>query len=190
MVQTQQFPQAETPEIAPRFVPTPERLSQYLERNREEILTELASVDGRNKIYDQLVKHEDELRKIDPSFHPDLLREQLDLVGETLQSKERFLTDVQSPENKGFFGRAWEKIKSFPRNHPVVTSVLTIALIVGAVATGFYLTGNLEALLQYVGLGHLYGPAGASEAAKPIGNILAPGGAPTYQPGPTLPDSL
>jgi len=74
------------------------------------------------------------------------------------------------------FRFAWRSFKK----HPVLTTLAVTALAVGGVALGAYLTGNLEGMLSKVGLSHLYGAQGASEAAKPLGKIL--------DGGPSLPE--
>lgn len=173
------------------FMPTPERVSEYLDRNKDEVLAELSSVEGREKIYSALAERSDELQKIDPAFNPDKLKEQLDLVGSTLEQKKRFLKGVESPEQKGAMRRGWEKVKGFAKKHPVVTTLLVGAAVAGTVAGGYYLAANAETLLAKVGLEHLYGAAGAAEAADPLGSVL--GGEipyPSDYTGPTLPDQI
>lgn len=144
---------SESVEVARPFVPTPERLSQYLERNIKDVVTELESVDGREKIYRNLLDHEEEIRKIDPTFDSEILRRQLDLVAETLQQKQRFLETVQEPKSKekqGFWTWAWEKIKSvllFPVRHPAITLLLLAA---AAAAIGMYYSGLGNTLLEWL----------------------------------------
>lgn len=149
-------------ETVPKFIPTPERLSQYLEMNIKEVASALQSVEGRQMIYQKLMEHQQDLLKIDPLFNPDLLREQLELAGEVLHQKERYLQDVQSPEKKGLFKRAWEKMKGFGKRHPFVTVLLLLALIAGATSLGLYLSGNLEFVASKVGLGKIFGAADAA----------------------------
>lgn len=131
-------------EVPRKFIPTPERLSQYLEMNIQEVASALKSVEGRQTIYQKLMEHEQDLLVIDPTFNPDLLREQLDLAGEVLREKERFLQDVQSPEKKGIFKRAWEKMKGFAGRHPLVMTLLVLALSVGGVALVHQLLSSVE----------------------------------------------
>lgn len=161
-----------SPEVPRKFVPTPERLSQYLERKAEVVNTQLTSVEGRKLISAELLKHEADIKKMDPSFDPKQLDHQLELVGETLRQKQRFMTDVKSPEKKGFFKRAWEGVKGFAKKHPIVTTLLVLAAATAAVGGAAYLVGGWEALLAKVGMGHLYGPAGASGAAEAVGNVI------------------
>ncbi|MFA6038960.1 MAG: hypothetical protein WCV62_03480 [Candidatus Peribacteraceae bacterium] len=185
----------ETPEVRP-FQAQPEVLSQYLENVKaDEVEAMMKSVEGREKLVDMLGTHAEDLQE---AHGIDLkeLREQIDLAGETLEQKERFLQDVQSPEKKGLFRRAWEKVKGFPRKHPVVTALLAVAAIAGATAAGFYLTGNWELLLSKIaGLGKALKAMGASgELIPPTPNtpplpgggvFEIPGGSPT--PGLDIP---
>lgn len=164
-------------EAPPRFLPTPERISQFLEMNMREVATAMQSVKGRQMLYQKLMEHEQDLRKIDPSFHPEHLRQSLELVGEVLQQKDRYLKDVQSPEKKGMFRRAWEKMKGFAKNHPVVTTLLVLALIAGGTALTLYLTGNLEIVASKLGLGRIFG------GVEGAGDLMAPAPATPPVPG-------
>lgn len=155
-------------EIAPEFIPTPERVSQYLEMDHEQVLAELQSVEGRQRLHQTLVEHEEDLRTLYPTFDPVALQSQLDLVGETLSEKERFLRDAESPEKKGMFRRAWDSVKGFAKKHPVVTTLLVASLAAAGVAGGFYLTGNWELLLNSIGLQKILGGAGAAEELLPV----------------------
>lgn len=154
-------------EVPAKFVPTPERLSQYLEMNIREVATALQSVEGRQMLFQKLMEHEHDLLEIDPTFNPELLREQLDLAGEVLRQKDRFLQDVQSPEKKGMFKRAWEKMKGFAGRHPFVTAILVLALVAGGAALGLYLTGNLELVATKLGLGKMFGAVDAAGEMMP-----------------------
>lgn len=160
--------QSDSQENAPKFVPTPERLSQYLEMNIQEVASALQSVEGRQMLFNKLMEHEEDLLEIDPSFNPSLLREQLDLAGEVLHQKERYLQDIQSPEKKGLLKRSWEKMKSFGGRHPFVTAILIAALIAGGAALTLYATGNLELAATKLGLGKMFS---ATEAA---GEMMPP----------------
>ncbi|MFA6259059.1 MAG: hypothetical protein WCX29_00425 [Candidatus Peribacteraceae bacterium] len=148
---------------APRpFVPTPERVSQYLEMSIDEVAAALKSVEGRQRLFESLLRHEDDLRVLDPQFEPAVLREQLDLVADVFHEKERYLLDMQQPEKQGAFRRAWERVKGFAKRHPVVTTLLVAALVASGVAAGFYVTGNWELLLTKVGLDKILGGAEAA----------------------------
>lgn len=140
------------PEVPKEFIPTPERVSQYLELKTEEVEAQMKSVEGRKALYDQLLVHADDLKEDHANFDPMALESQMEAVGQTLGANDRFLKEVRSPEQQGVFQRAWEAVKGFPRNHPVVTAVLAAATLVGGVAAGFYLTGNWEMLMTSVGL--------------------------------------
>ncbi|MDD5739926.1 MAG: hypothetical protein PHO20_04115, partial [Candidatus Peribacteraceae bacterium] len=129
-------------------------------------------------IYQKLMEHQQDLLKIDPLFNPALLREQLELAGEVLHQKERYLQDVQSPEKKGLFKRAWEKMKSFGGRHPFVTAILILALIAGGAALTLYATGNLELVATRLGLGKMFGAADAAgEMMPPVPVTPLPPGA-------------
>lgn len=165
-------------EVPKQFIPTPERLSQYLEMNIQEVASALKSVEGRQMLYQKLMDHEQDLLEIDPTFNPELLREQLDLAGEVLHEKDRFLQDVQSPEKKGMFKRAWEKMKGFAGRHPLVTTLLVLALIAGGGALALYGTGNLELVATRLGLGKMFGAAeAAGEMMPPVPSTPIPPGA-------------
>src|SRR3989338_2778612 len=99
-----------------------------------QVEAQLARVGGREELYQNLLEHEDDLRETYQEFNSTDLREQLDLVGDTLEQKKRYLEDVQSPEKKGLFRRAWEKVKGFAKDHPIVTTLLVLALAAGGVA--------------------------------------------------------
>lgn len=161
-----------SPEAAREFIPTPERVSQYLELKSDEVATQMKSVEGRKALYDQLIVHEKQLKKDHKNFDAVALRSTMDDIGESLAANERYMKDIRSPEKKGLFTRAWESVKAFPRKHPVVTALLATAALVGGVAAGFYLTGNMELLLSSVGLSHLYGEKGAAAAAETMGNLI------------------
>lgn len=165
-------------EVPKKFIPTPERLSQYLEMNIQEVASSLQSVAGRQMLYQKLMEHELDLLKIDPSFNAAFLREQLELAGEVLHQKERYLQDIQSPEKKGMFRRAWEKMKGFAKRHPIVSVLLILALLAGGTALTLYATGNLELVATKLGLGKILGAADAAgEMMPPVPPTPIPPGA-------------
>jgi hypothetical protein len=153
-------------EKLPPFKATPEVISQYLELKTDEVVAQMKSVEGRQQIFDTLMQHEKELRKAH-SFQPEELHRQLEVAGETVVAKERFMKDMKSPEKKGLFRRAWEKVKGFAKNHPIVTSILVLALAAGATAGVLYLTGNLEFVATKLGLGKIFSGAGAAGEMMP-----------------------
>jgi hypothetical protein len=126
------------------FIPTPNRLAQYLERSEAEVRTQLESAEGRQTLVSQLLEHEEDLRKDHADFRPELLQRQLDDVHEALTAEGLYLQDIQSPEKKGLFRRAWETVKSFPKNHPVWTTLGVIVLVAGGAAGALYLSGALQ----------------------------------------------
>ncbi|OGJ62668.1 hypothetical protein A3C37_02760 [Candidatus Peribacteria bacterium RIFCSPHIGHO2_02_FULL_53_20] len=176
-------------EVVAEFIPTPERVSQYLEMDHEQVLAELRSVEGRQRLHQTLVEHEADLRTLYPTFNPESLQSQLDLVGETLSEKERFLRDAESPEKKGMFRRAFESVKGFAKKHPVVMTLLVAALAAAGVAGGFYFTGNWELLLNSIGLEKILGGAKAAEELLPITppTDILPGGGIFEVPPPASP---
>ena len=112
--------------------------------NIEEVRAELTSVEGRKSLYGRIVEHEDDLKEIYPDFNPDGLQEQLELIGDVLHQKEEYMKDVTSPEKKGLFRRAWDNVKSFAKNHPVITTLLVIALIAAGGAVAWKLMSAAE----------------------------------------------
>jgi hypothetical protein len=154
------------------FMPTPERVSQFLELKTEEVRVQMKSAEGRKQLLSQLTTHIDDLQEAHPDINPLQLSEQLDLVGETLVAEDKFMKKVNEPEKKGLFTRVWESVKSFPGKHPWVTTGLVLASIFGGVAGAYYLAGGWEALATNVGLGHLFGAEGAGAAAETMGEII------------------
>lgn len=126
------------------FIPTPNRLAQLLERSEKEVLVQLESAQGRQDIVKELLDNADALRKMHADFRPELLQEQVDEVVELLGANERYLKDMQSPEKKSMFRRAWESVKGFPRKHPVVTALAALAILTGGIAGGLYLAGYFQ----------------------------------------------
>lgn len=144
------------------FVATPERVSQYLELKTDEVTAQMRSVEGRQELFNRLMEHEEDLRTDHADFHPDALRGQLDAAGETLLAHERYLEDVQVPEKKTLLRRAWDTVKAFPKNHPVVTALLAASAVAGSIAAGFYFTGNWELLMATTGLNTIFESAEAA----------------------------
>lgn len=173
------------------FRANPEVVAQYLEAKPDEIMAQMKSVDGRKQIFEKLMEHEKNLRKDHTDFNPEDLRKQLDLAGDMLSAKERFTKDINSPEKKGMLRRAWEKVKSFPRKHPVITTLLVLALAAGAIAGGFYLAGSWEALMASTGLNKIFTGIKAGKELIPAipGTPSLPGGG-TFEipvtPGPDV----
>lgn len=174
------------------FIATPERVSQYLELKTEEVEAQMRSVEGRQQLFDDLMEHEDDIRESHSEFHPELLREQLDSAGEALAAQELYLEEVQSPEKKGFFNRAWDSVKGFTKRHPVVTGLLATAVVAGGVAAGFYFTGNWELLMTSTGLNKVIGAADAAGKLAPATapTSLLPGGGLFEIPSPVSPPDL
>lgn len=134
----------------PPFKATPEVISQFLEIKTEEVLAQLKSVEGRTALFQKLMEHQDALQKIH-AFDPEELRRQLEVSGEAVVAKEKFFKDVQSPEKKGMFRRAWEKVKAFPRKHPIVTALLVAALVAGGYVAWQYYGHVVMAWLHTLG---------------------------------------
>lgn len=173
------------------FLPTPNRVSQYLELKTEEVEAQMQSVEGRREIYDLLVQHEEDLKVAYPDFSSDQLRVQLDLVGETLTSMEKFTESMQ--HEQGIFHRALESAVDFAKRRPITTAAVliltTLAAAAGGVAAAAYFAGGMESLLASVGLSHLYGSAGAAEASAIIGEKIIEGAGKLYD-GSTAVDML
>ena len=159
------------------FIAKPEVVAQYLELKNEEVVALIQSVEGRQKIFEDLMKHEDVLRAEHTNFDPMVLQSQLEAAGETLVAKGKFLEEVKNPEKKSLFKRAWDAVRSYPKNHPWKTALIAAALVTGGVVAGFYFTGNWELLMTTLGLKKFIS---AAEAAKEL--------APVTPPTPPLPD--
>ncbi len=179
-------------EPLPAFIPTPERISQYLERNTQEVEAQLSSVDGRRQLAQELGSHEADLRKTYPDFRADRLERELDRVGTTLTEKRRFLEQIQVPEKKNLFRRAFDRVKTFAKKHPVVTTLAVVALTAAGVAAGFYLTGNWELLMSRVGLSKIFTGAKAAETLVPPTPVTPPlpGGGVYDIPAPIMPPDI
>jgi HD superfamily phosphohydrolase len=161
---------ADTPQELPsRFIPTPERLAPYLSQKDEEIMTQLGSVEGREQVFQELLKHEEELRKVDPSFNPESLRRDLDLVSETLDEKQKFVNELEKPERKGIVRRTFGHLKNFAKKHPVVTVLLMAAAAVAVVGGAAYAAGGIELLLAKLGI---EGISNYAESAKRLGKVI------------------
>lgn len=180
------------PEAVREFIPTPERVSQYLELKTEEVSTQMKSVDGRKDLYAKLLEHEEDLKKDHPQFDALAMKSRLDEMGETLSANDRYMKDIRSPEKQGLFRRAWETVKAFPRKHPIVTALLATAAVAGAVATGFYLAGSWELFMTSTGLSKIFGVAEAAEELAPLIPDTGPlPGAGTFDiPPPTSPPDI
>jgi len=95
-ISTIEVPRADgSPEVAREFIPTPERVSQYLELKTEEVTTQMKSVEGRRALYDQLIVHEEQLKKDHQNFDAVALRSTMDDIGESLAANERYMRDIR-----------------------------------------------------------------------------------------------
>lgn len=178
--------------MQPRFYPTPERVSQFLEMDHAQVHTQLKSVEGRKTLLEQLLEHEDDLKSTYPTFDASELQTHLDLVGSTLEEKERFLEEVQSGEKKGMIRRAFDRIKGFAVAHPFVTALGVAALAAAGAAAGFYLAGEWELLMTYTGLSRILGGAEAATELLPPTPMTPPlpGGGVFEIPVPAAPPDL
>lgn len=130
-------------EMQESFIPTPEKISPLMgpDFKIEELHGEFKSVEGRNRIFQQIMQNEEQLRLVDPKFNPENLRMQLEAVGEALSAEERFFQQQNVPEKKTLFKRAMETVTGFPRNHPVLTAVLLISILAGMALNMGWLNG-------------------------------------------------
>lgn len=181
-----------TAEQVKPFVATPERVSQYLELKTEEVTAQMKSVEGRQRLFDELMEHESDIRESHSEFHPERLRGQLDAAGEALAAQEVFLNEVQTPEKKGLFSRAWDSVKGFAKRHPVVTGLLATSVVAGGVAAGFYFAGNWELLMASTGLNKVMSAASAASSLSPLTapTDILPGTGLFDIPSPTSPPGL
>jgi hypothetical protein len=108
----------------------------------------------------------------------------IDLNVEQLEKKEGFLKRMLKLP-----GRALSSIGMFMKKHPVVSTLVILALAAGGVAAGFYLAGEWELLLSKVGLDKILGGAEAArELIPPIpATSPLPGGGMFEIPGGTPP---
>lgn len=178
------------------FIPTPERINQFLEkRTIEETRALLLSIEGRQQLLQELLEHEEYLKTIHPGFNADRLEYNLKLVAETLQEEMRYLEDMSDPEKKSIFSRAWDSVKGFAKENKLTTAVLLAALATATVAAGFYFTGNWELLMTHFGLDKVFGSAEAAGELippTPATPTIPEGGVfhsvpPSSPPGPIVP---
>jgi len=174
------------------FLPTPDRVSQFLELKRDEVVEKMKSVEGRKALLEQLLEHQDDLKKAHPEFDPEELHTNLEAVGETLREKERFLKSTVEPEKKGLFRRAFDRVKGFAKRHPFITAIGVTALAAAAVAAGFYMAGRWELLMTTTGLSRVFGGAEAASELVPSTAPTAPlpGGGTFEVPPPASPPDL
>jgi hypothetical protein len=160
------------------FKVTPEVISQFLEdMNAEEVRAKLMSAEQREELFNRIMEHKEYLKTIH-DFNPEDLRRQLDLAGEALNANKKFLEDMKSPEKKGLFRRAWDRMKGFAWNHPVVTTLLVLALIAGGTSLALYASGNLELVATKLGLGKIFSGVDATgEMFPPVPSTPIPPGA-------------
>ncbi|MFA5273069.1 MAG: hypothetical protein WC353_02805 [Candidatus Peribacter sp.] len=129
------------------FKATPEVISQFLELKVDEVLTQMQSVGGREQLFVKLMEHEEYLRKIH-DFNPEELRRQLEVAGEAVSAKEKFMKDVTSPEKKTMMRRAWDRMKGFALHHPIIAVLLMACLVAGGYATWHYAGNTIMAWLH------------------------------------------
>ncbi|MDD5470109.1 MAG: hypothetical protein PHO92_04925 [Candidatus Peribacteraceae bacterium] len=159
------------------FKATPEVISQFLELKIDEVLAQMQSVEGREELFAKLMEHEEHLRKIH-DFNPEELRRQLEVAGEVIDAKEKYMKDVQSPEKKTLFRRAWDKMRGFAGKHPVVTTLLVLALLAGGTSLALYASGNLELVATKLGLDKIFaGADAAGDLFPPVPSTPIPPGA-------------
>ncbi len=176
--------------VPQEFIPTPERVTQFLgRRTLEETKVLYDTQEGLDQLYRDLAEHEDYLQELHPGFELETLRTQLDLISETLQEERRYLEDMSQPEKKTIFRRAWDSVKGFARENPVTVGVLLTALAVASVAAGFYFTGNMELLMTTFGLDKIFGGAEAAGELIPVTPTTPPlpGGGVFTVPPPSAP---
>lgn len=159
-------------ERPPSFLATPEKVSDVTELQTEEVMTELKSVEGRQRLFDQIMAKEALVRQVHPDFDPEELRTQLDSAGEALAAQEKYLEDMKSPEKKGLFSRAWETIKKYKKT-AIIASIVALVLLV---AGGMYM-GWIPTSLGWVGSGGWFGAGeaaaeGAGEAAAGAAEVV------------------
>lgn len=150
------------------FIPTPEKVSGYVDLRSDEVEAQMKSVEGRQGLYAQLMERQEDIRRDHADFAPEGLQGQLDDTAEALAAHETYLAEMNAPEKKGMFSRAWDSIKSFPRKHPVVTTLLAAAAVAGGIAAGFYMAGEWELLMTSLGLDKIAGLAGAAGELAPV----------------------
>lgn len=167
--------QAHPSEIVRPFFPTPESIERYLPPRKAEIRAQLTSVEGQEQLFAQLMQRQDDLRKAHPDFQPELLRQQLAETGEALKANAQFVEKMKSPEQQGMLRRAWETVKKFPGRHPVITTLLLVALAAG----GATYMGYLPAIdfsawwARLTSLLHVGGGGAASGAGEAVAETAA-----------------
>ena len=109
--------------------------------------------------------------------------------GDQIDNQLREITDQSSEsdrEKKNMFSRAWDSIRGFPRNHPIVTTLLALAAAAWGIAKIWGLLANLVPvpnMAPAVGgvINELGGAAagGAMLPAEGLGGVVPPvGGGP------------
>lgn len=170
------------------FLPTPEKISRYIPLKAEEIKAEMMSVEGRKMLLEQLVEKQADIQKDHPDFHPDKVRDQLDMGAELLQAEGKFMENIQAPEKKSLMRRVWDAVTWLPRKHPLVTTLLAAAAIgAGASYMGWIpgldlaaLWARLQSMVPWnwgsgaAGVGEAAGEAAAETAAEVAAEAAKP----------------
>ena len=109
--------------------------------------------------------------------------------GDQIDNQLREITDQSSEsdrEKKNMFSRAWDSIRGFPRNHPIVTTLLALAAAAWGIAKSVGLLANLVQVPYMApavgGVINELGGAAAGRAMLPaegLGGVVPPvGGGP------------
>lgn len=140
----------------------------------DKVRTSLQSVNGRKDL----------IQKLELNGNAEAVLEGIDLNVEQLQKKESFFTKMLKLP-----GRTAESTLNLMKKHPVVSTLVILALAAGAVAAGFYLAGEWELLLSKVGLDKILGGAEAARELIPPTPATPPlpGGGMFEIPGGTPP---
>ena len=83
---------------------------------------------------------------------------------ELIYKAERLEAIEKDPEKKGLFTRALDKIRNLGWKGKILVALVVVALAAGAIAGGFYLAGQWEGLMSYVGAAAEAGSADAAGA--------------------------
>ncbi len=155
---------------------------EVLGYEREKI-SELLQKDKRSEVFKRLIKRREE---IFPGVEEQQLKDDLNTLSEYLDEldyMQRALVDYkrnnQSPEKAGMFRSAFESVKGFAKDHPVVVTLLAGAAALGGVYLAWSYLGSIipvpNVMEGAAGVADsVAAPTGGAFEAIPQGDIVGP----------------